>query len=267
MNKQQLSFDELVFEGRNKEFGAFALRKIYFNNVGYALIISLSVVSLALAGPIIYKILKSDATEEIEETKEVSIELLAPPPIDQLEKPIVIDVSTPKVNMVKFLAPEIVPDEQVPQNDEKIATNEELKDAIIGNVTEVSDISTTNSGSQDNIANLPLEEDQVFDQSAIEVWPEFPGGMTAFTKYLKKKLSYTRIAEEKAIEGKIFISFVVSKDGKINDVKVVKGLGYGLDENAIAAIRDMPAWNPGQHNGRSVSVRYNMPVSYKLPRD
>lgn len=99
---------------------------------------------------------------------------------------------------------------------------------------------------------------------AAEVNPAFPGGMDAWTKFIESNLRYPSQAAENNIQGKVFISFVVEKDGRISDVKIIKGVGYGCDEEAMRVIKKSPRWNPGMQNGRPVRVRYQMPISYSL---
>ncbi|WP_162303628.1 energy transducer TonB [Hymenobacter sediminis] len=96
-----------------------------------------------------------------------------------------------------------------------------------------------------------------------EVMPEFIGGQAALMKYLQRQLRYPSQALRNSIEGKVFISFTVNTDGTIQDVSVLKGLGYGTDEEAARVIRQMPAWKPGYQNQHAVPVRYTLPITFK----
>ncbi len=107
------------------------------------------------------------------------------------------------------------------------------------------------------------EEDDVVYQN-VQNLPEFPGGEPALFKYLSANLKYTHAAREIGIQGKMLVSFVVWKDGTIRDIKIVRGLGAGLDDEAVRVIQSMPRWNPGNQNGKKLNVLFHMPVSFKL---
>ena len=111
--------------------------------------------------------------------------------------------------------------------------------------------------------SFPAEEkDSVYNQP--EVMPEFPGGMEAMMKYLSENLKYPEQAKEKKTQGRVLVSFVVEKNGSISDVKVVKGIGNGCDEEAVRVIKAMPKWKPGMQNGKKVRVSFAIPISFKL---
>jgi protein TonB len=95
-------------------------------------------------------------------------------------------------------------------------------------------------------------------------YPEFPGGEPALFKYLSENLKYTKDAREINLEGPVYVSFVVLKDGSISDVQILRGLGAGLDEEVIRVIKGMPDWNPGMQHGKNVNVRYRIPVKFNL---
>jgi periplasmic protein TonB len=99
---------------------------------------------------------------------------------------------------------------------------------------------------------------------AVEQQPEFPGGESALIAYIAKNTKYPAIARENNIEGRVFISFVVEKDGNISDVKVIRGIGGGCDEEAKRVIKSLPKFSPGKQNGRPVRVQFNVPVNFKL---
>lgn len=94
--------------------------------------------------------------------------------------------------------------------------------------------------------------------------PEFPGGDKALSKYLTAHLQYPKAAIDAKIEGKVFTAFVVTKEGRLEDVKVMKGLGYGLDEEALRVIHGMPRWKPGRMREEPTSVKYNLPITFNL---
>ncbi|MBV8390030.1 MAG: energy transducer TonB [Mucilaginibacter sp.] len=100
--------------------------------------------------------------------------------------------------------------------------------------------------------------------TAVEQEPSFPGGLEKFYKFLQSNIRYPAVAFEKKVQGKVFISFVVEKDGSLTDIKVVRGIGSGCDEEAVRVIGISPKWKPGIQNGRPVRVQYTMPISFTL---
>jgi TonB family protein len=94
--------------------------------------------------------------------------------------------------------------------------------------------------------------------------PEFPGGLDAFFKFLGKNIRYPANARENGTQGRIIISFVVEKDGSLTDVKVVKGIGDGCDEEAVRVIKMSPKWNPGVQDGKPVRVKYSVPIAFAI---
>lgn len=114
---------------------------------------------------------------------------------------------------------------------------------------------------------IPVEEDeeeeaQIF--TVVESMPTFPGGDAARVKYLNNNIKYPQMARESGIQGKVFVTFVVEKNGKVTDVKVLRGIGGGCDEEAIRVIRNMPKWIPGKQRGKPVRVQFNLPIIFKL---
>ncbi|HNB81364.1 MAG TPA: TonB family protein [Chitinophagaceae bacterium] len=98
----------------------------------------------------------------------------------------------------------------------------------------------------------------------VEQMPEFPGGDKAMLQYLSTQLIYPRPALENNIQGKVICSFTVMDDGSIQDVKVMKGIGFGCDEEAVRVIKSMPKWKPGKQNGRAVNTKFTLPVHFEL---
>ena len=107
-----------------------------------------------------------------------------------------------------------------------------------------------------------LEEAPIF--TVVESMPEFRGGMSELYPYLQKNMKYPVMAKESGIQGKVYVTFVVEKDGSITDVKVLRGIGGGCDEEAIRVVAAMPQWKPGKQRGKPVRVQYNLPVRFTL---
>lgn len=98
--------------------------------------------------------------------------------------------------------------------------------------------------------------------TSVEIFPEFPGGMKAFYEYLSKNLRYSDEARKNNISGKVILQFIVEKDGKLTNIKILRGLGSGLDEEAVRVLTESPNWKPGQQNGKLVRVAYTLPISF-----
>jgi protein TonB len=106
------------------------------------------------------------------------------------------------------------------------------------------------------------EEMQIF--MVVESMPEFPGGEAALYKYLGENIKYPQMAKESGIQGRVFVTFVVERDGRVTDVRVLRGIGGGCDEEAVRVVESMPNWTPGKQRGKSVRVQYNLPVKFTL---
>lgn len=105
-------------------------------------------------------------------------------------------------------------------------------------------------------------EGEIF--TVVENQPEFPSGLEGLTQFMSKNLRYPAAAERAKVQGRVFASFIVTKEGEITDVKVLKGLGFGIDEEAVRVIKAMPRWKPGSQSGQPVNVRFHMPINFEL---
>lgn len=110
--------------------------------------------------------------------------------------------------------------------------------------------------------NKKAANDKVLEKA--EVMPEFPGGEQAMMDFVAKNVQYPQEARDKEISGRVLVGFIVEKDGSIGDVKVVKGIGGGCDEEAVRVVKAMPKWKPGKDKGKPVRVSYMMPFTFKL---
>ena len=110
--------------------------------------------------------------------------------------------------------------------------------------------------------NKKTSNDKVFEK--VEDMPEFPGGEQAMMDFVSKNVVYPQEAQEKGISGRVFVSFIVEKDGSVNEVKIVRGIGGGCDEEAVRVVKAMPKWKPGTDKGKAVRVNYMLPITFKL---
>lgn len=115
-------------------------------------------------------------------------------------------------------------------------------------------------------ARKPVKVDgEVF--TVVQNQPEFQGGMAGLGNYMSQNLHYPEAAQKVKAEGRVFISFIVTKTGEITDIQLLKGIGYGADEEAIRVVKSMPRWQPGTQDGQAVNVRFNLPINFTLEDD
>ncbi|HEY8400220.1 MAG TPA: TonB family protein [Cytophagaceae bacterium] len=257
------NFDNIVFEDRNKAYGAFYLRKYYKNSIFNGFVIASLIFTAGLSFPLIYtKFIDNEVKKE--ESKVIVVDMVnieEPIPLPPEPEEIKVPEKAPEVATAKNLELEVKPDEQV-QIEEIPPTDEEMKDKQSG---------TENKEGSD-IIEVPKEVEPapvIKDEAPkIETWapqmPEFPGGPSELLKFFSEYLEYTPRAEAEGIEGTVRVSFVVNVDGSISDVKIVKGLGYGLDEQVLKAFAKMPKWKPAQKGGKAVPLRMVSPVVFTL---
>jgi TonB family protein len=120
------------------------------------------------------------------------------------------------------------------------------------------------SESDSNVKPTENVDKKVYDFVSIDKQPEYPGGIIRFYKYLSGSIKYPKLAQENNVQGKVFLSFIVEKDGSLTDVQITRGLGSGTDEEAVRVIKESPKWNPGSANGTPVRVKYNINVNFTL---
>lgn len=114
---------------------------------------------------------------------------------------------------------------------------------------------------------VPMEEEEKKEEKifvVVENQPQFPGGEKARMRYLRNNIEYPQLARESGIEGTVYVTFVVEKDGSITDVRVLRGIGGGCDKEAIRVVKEMPKWEPGKQRGKPVRVQFNMPIRFTL---
>ena len=253
------SMDDIVFESRNKSYGAYVLRKVYDRHMTRAFII----------GTLIIRAIKKMIPEKKDELVMKEVTLAEPPPIDPKKPP---PPPPPKVDpppikdQIKFVPPKVKKDEEVKEEEPPPPTVEEIKDKEIATETKKGE----EGGVDASLVEPPppvIEEEKPKEEEVfkfVEQMPSFPDGEKALMEYLAKNIKYPSIARENGIEGRVIVGFVVSKTGNIEQVKVIRGIGGGCDEEAAKVIKSMPNWTPGKHNGKAVPVSYTVPVSFKL---
>lgn len=262
----------IVFNNRNKNYGAYELRS-QSSTILMKALFSASALFIALfVAPVIYS--HYNPVEEVLVTR--VIEINNPQVIHEMKKeepkkaePLKAEPIKEKIKTVKFSANiKVVEDTKV---NLPPPTTDELKDVVIGGLTqdgvfgqENAMPSTITNGGGGGQGQEGLVDNSVHNIAAVEVYPEFPGGMAAWAKFIQRNLRYPYMAQDANVQGKVYLSFVVEKDGSITDVSVLKGIGAGCDEEAMRVIKKSPKWKAGQQNNQTVRVRYTMPISYTL---
>jgi protein TonB len=262
----KLSMDEIVFERRNQSYGAFLLRKIYSSNMTKAAIMAIIIFILAISMPMIIKMIKGWIPEKTEKDIMKEVNLAEPPPLDPKKPP---PPPPPKVepppikDQIKFVPPKVKKDEEVKEEEPPPPTIEELKDKEIATETKKGE----EGGVDASLVEPPpvieeKKEEKVF--TYVEQMPQFPDGEAAMFKYIREHIKYPAIARENTIEGRVVLTFEVSKDGDIQKVTVIRGIGGGCNEEAVRVIKSMPKWKPGKQDGRPVKVLFTLPIQFKL---
>ena len=258
---------DLVFENRNKDYGAYELRKTYNKRIVMALVITASLALLALLGSILASSLDSGKSNKVE-IREVTLadikqeeekpKELPPPPPPKPPEP-------PKIEMQKFTPPKIVKDEEV---QEPPPAQEELKEAKIDVIKQegIKDEGIVAPAVIDEgkgiVEEKKEDENKIFEK--VEIEAAFPGGESAWRKFLERNLNPSAPVDNGAPEGTytVYVQFVVSKDGSISDVRALTKHGYGMEEEAVRVIKRGPKWTPAIQNGRQVNAYRKQPITF-----
>ena len=257
------NLDDLIFENRNKAYGAYYLRQIYHKHIVKAVITAFIFFILFISSPLIISYILGKVSDA-NKVKVVEYTTLAePPPIDKNQPPPPpVEPPPPLKSTVKFTPPVIKPDEEV--TEEPPPAVEELKEVDPGTKTVEGNTNGIDASLLEGNGKEAIDEGPPPILTIVEKMPVFPGGEQELFNYLNKNIKYPSIARENGIQGKVFVTFVVDAEGKVKDAKILRGLGSGLDDEALRVVRAMPAWKPGMQNGRVVQVQYNLPIVFTL---
>ena len=265
------TLEDIVFQNRNKSYGAYILRSDYQNVIKKSLIIGIGIFCLAILTPMLWaKVDRDTKTEVIADV----LNMEKPPieevkPIEPITPPPPVEPEPQAKSQIRFAEPEIVDDSkaaELPPDQDALSEAVNIGTQNIIGVDEPipTEDPDANKSSQPEmpVAVKVDESNQIF--TAVEQNPEFMGGMDALLKFLQKNLRYPTPAVNANVGGKVFMQFVVGQDGSITKVDVLKGIGFGCDEEAQRVVRLMPRWSPGKQSGRPVAVRYTLPISFQL---
>lgn len=257
-----VSWEDIVFENRNKAYGAYFLRNVYVRNVVFAVIGTFVIVGFVLAVPTISSFFKEEAPAVESDLKTIKYtDLAPPPPIDKnTPPPPKLDVPPPVKTIIKFLPPKVTEKEIV--EEEEMPTIEEIKQNEVGAENVEGDGNVIFDEPVEEALKEEGDEDVIF--TVVEQQAEFPGGLEAMVKFISKNMKYPAVARRMGVEGSVFVSFVIDREGKISDLQVIKGISAECDKEAIRVIQLMPPWNPGKQNGKPVRCRFVLPIKFKL---
>ena len=258
---------ELVFEGKNHDFGAYEMRRdsAARHNKAMLIVTILAIVVILLPSIIRFVAPKKEAEEKM--TEVTTLSKLPPAEVKQEEfKKPDAPPPPPLKSSLKFTAPVIKKDEEVRDEDE-IKSQHELAETKV--TISIADVKGNDEEHGKDIADLKQvvtqaepEPEKVFDM--VEQMPQFPGGQAEMMQFISKNMKYPTIAQENGTQGRVTCQFVVGADGRVRDVNVLRGVDPYLDKEAVRVIMSMPKWIPGKQNGKAVSVKYTIPVVFRL---
>lgn len=264
---------DLVFEGRNKAYGAYRLRK---STTKRNILAMVAVVILLVVAFIILTVKNfvDEQRAKVAMTQVAEITNYDQPKKKAEVKQKKVEVEPERVvervkSSIKFTAPVIKKDEEV-KPDEELKTQDELMSTktaigsfdVKGNDDANGEILKAKEVIAEPEPPKHEEENKVFD--IVEQQPLFPGGPAALMKYLSENTKYPVVAQENGVQGRVTVQFVVEKDGSISDVHVLRGVDPSLDKEAVRVVKSMPRWTPGKQNGITVRVNYRVPVLFRL---
>ncbi|MBP3638733.1 MAG: energy transducer TonB [Muribaculaceae bacterium] len=269
---------DIIFEGKNKEYGAYTLRAASASRHNKSVIIVLSVLAVILVLLILMmkgvfskaeeeqlvsateqEIVTYEAEEEeIEEEEQFEIpdepeEVIAPEEV----------ANEQRITDLLIVQDEEFDKEKEVKDQEKMMENEAQAGAI--DITEgTNDLNKVQVKEQVIAETKPVEEEKVYNIAMVEQKPEFVGGEAAMYKWLSDHINYPAAAAEEGVSGRVVVEFEVSKTGSIEKVRVIRGRHPALDKEALRVVKAMPKWNPGRNNGQPVKVTYTLPVTFRL---
>jgi len=251
-------FDEIVFENRNKEYGAYVLRKKYVKYLTIGMLIGIFVTSAAIVGPYINAKAQESYKKRSERQVEIQMENLDQPE-NMVEPPPPPPPPPPEeaVQTTRYVAPVVV-DSVKPEEAKQLMTADEAR-------VEVKDEDVSLVEVVEEVQEEVKEEEaptEVF--VVVEEMPSFPGGEQALMEFIYSHIEYPEIAKENNIQGRVVVRFCVTYKGTVDQVSIIKGVDPSLDNEAIRVIKMLPTWKPGKQGGKPVNVWYSVPINFQL---
>jgi protein TonB len=254
--------NDLVFEYKHKDYGAYQIRRSYNRTIFIALCCTIAAFLFAISIPAIIDWINSHKDDKVVAVDITPTDLTAPPPVDPDQPPPPPPPPPPVMETVKFTPP-VVTDEKVDEDPPPVQTEE---------TPQISTETHEGTGDQDIVIPDAGNGNQIVAPTVeapltiVEQMPTFPGGEQEMMKYIQKNVQYPQVEKEAGISGTCYVTFVVEKDGSITDVKVLRGVsgGQGCDKEAMRVVKSMPPWKAGKQNGREVRVQFNLPIKFTL---
>jgi periplasmic protein TonB len=248
-------FDDIVFETRNKEYGAYRLRKNYNKTVIVAMLIGVIILATAIITPYINakaaekRVKHADRQVEIKlENLDQPVEKVAPPPPPP---PPPTDV----VQQQRYVPPQVV-DSIKPEDVKQLMTADQAQAEVVNK-----DVEVVVQQVKEEVQEAEPEEIPFI---VVEENPMFPGGESALNKYIAEHLIYPEVARDNSIQGRVIIKFCVTAKGGVSQVQVLRGVDPELDKEAIRVVTGLPLFKPGKQGGKPVPVWYVLPIIFKL---
>jgi protein TonB len=259
-------WDDLVFENRNREYGAYEVRKAYSGNLVAGFSVSMGIALLAFVIPILFSLIRGDVAGPVKDPVTLNglIEIIQPPSIElpKIQPP----PSAPAQQVQTTALTPVVTATAGTETD--IATNDQM---VVGNTTQPVEGTTgegiatgTGTGIVPSAVPAVVAPPQVVD--IAEVMPAFEGGLEEMYKFIRKKIHYPAASRRIGVEGTVYVSFVVNREGKVVDVKTIRGISPDCDKEAERVVSMLPNWSPGMQNHNPVSVRMTVPIKFQLDK-
>jgi protein TonB len=257
--RRWLDIDDLLFQSRNKEYGAYQLRKRYNSVIVTGLIVASVLVSLAVILPFLFTSRSNDVLIGNRGYVQLNMEDLEPPREEIYVPPSHPPPQSVHVDEIVKYVPPVVVDSVPPLEKSQLSTDEYLNQTTNDKV----DANGTGTGDDLTAGQDGTETDEPF--FLVEVMPSFKGGgLEKFREWVQKRTNYPQEAIDRKVRGKVFLTFIVEKDGSVSNVTVVKGVDPLLDNEAVKAISESPKWEPGLQRGLPVRVRYSIPLNFSF---
>jgi periplasmic protein TonB len=249
------AFDDIVFEHRNKEYGAYTLRKKYNRNVIIALAIGIVILGTAVITPYLNAKAAENRTKRTERQVEIKMENLDQPNETVAPPPPPPPPPQDVVQQARYVPPVVV-DSVKPEEAVQLMTADQAV-VEVQNTEVVEEVAVVAEEVQE-------EESEAEPFVVVEEMPMFPGGEVALLQYIADHTQYPEVAKENNVQGKVIVRFCVTSKGGVDKVSILKGVDPELDKEAIRVVQTLPAFKPGKQGGKPVPVWYMVPINFTL---
>ncbi|AEW03305.1 energy transducer TonB [Niastella koreensis] len=262
---------DILFEGRNKDYGAYDLRRTYRKRLTVSITVMLSMICMLFIGFAFAG--KKTKIDPVFDTKEITLSSVKTPdkPVELPPPPVKTPAAPAQMKTIADVVPKIVPDNQV-KPEEMPPVNDDLENVKIGNVTNpngADDDGTVTGPIGDGVVKGLIEQPQKADEEEdgivlkVEIESEYPGGPSAWVRFLKKSLNYPQDAIENGVQGAVVVQFIVDKEGNVSEVQAVSG-PEDLRAEAVRVIKRSGKWTPAIQNGHKVKSYKRQPIGFQL---